>query len=122
VSARPRIDALVGGVLLAGVLTSMTLIATGMVWHRLVTGSFDFDYQLARTTVFGFVVADTRDLLAGVRRPRLLVNLGIAVLLLTPYVRVLASMACFALVERNWKYTGLTGVVLGTLTWSLFWR
>jgi uncharacterized membrane protein len=122
VTRRHHMEVLVGSVLLVGVLASMTLIATGMAWHRIVTGSFDFDYQLARTTVFGFVVEDVRDLLAGVWRPRLLVNAGIAVLMLTPYVRVLASMAYFALVERDWKYTGFTAVVLATLTWSLFWR
>jgi uncharacterized membrane protein len=119
---RHHMEVLVGSVLLVGVLASMALIATGMVWHRIVSGGFEFDYRLARTTVFGFVDEDVRDLLAGVWRPRLLVNLGIAVLLLTPYVRVLTSMAYFALVEYDWKYTGFTAVVLATLTWSLFWR
>jgi uncharacterized membrane protein len=117
-----RIDVVIGSVLVAGVLTSVTLIAAGIAWHRIATGDFAFDYQLAGTTVFQFIVTDVEQLLAGVWRPRLLVNLGIAVLMLTPYVRVLASMIYFAVVERNWKYTGFTAFVLATLTYSLFLR
>jgi uncharacterized membrane protein len=55
-------------------------------------------------------------------RPRVLINMGIAVLMLTPFVRVLASVFYFALVERNWKYTLFTGFVLCVLTYSLFLR
>jgi len=39
--------------------------------------------------------------------------------MLTPYVRVLASMLCFA-AARNWKYTCFTATVLATLTYALF--
>jgi len=39
--------------------------------------------------------------------------------LLTPYVRVLASMIFF-LVERNWKYSVFTFFVFAVLTYSLF--
>ena len=55
-------------------------------------------------------------------RPRVMVNMGMAVLMLTPFVRVLASVFYFALVERNWKYTLFTGFVLGVLTYTLFLR
>ena len=50
----------------------------------------------------------------------MLVNLGIAVLLLTPYVRVLMSMLYFVFVERNLKYALFTGFVLAMLTYGLF--
>ena len=55
-------------------------------------------------------------------RPRLLVSLGIITLLLTPYVRVLASFVLFAFVERNAKYAVFTGFVLAVLSYSLFLR
>ncbi|MGZ3606158.1 MAG: DUF1634 domain-containing protein, partial [Thermodesulfobacteriota bacterium] len=55
-------------------------------------------------------------------RPRVMINMGIAVLMLTPFVRVLASVFYFAFAERNWKYTLFTGFVLGVLTYSLFLR
>jgi len=55
-------------------------------------------------------------------RPRLFLNMGIAILMLTPFVRVLASVFYFAFAERNWKYTLFTGFVLSVLIYSLFLR
>jgi len=40
--------------------------------------------------------------------------------MLTPYLRVVASMAYFTFVARDWKCAFFTGVVLATLTYSLF--
>jgi uncharacterized membrane protein len=116
------VDALVGSLLLAGTLTSIALIAAGIVWRRVVSGQLGFDYQIAGMTIFDFVLLDVRQLFAGELRPRLLANLGIAILMLTPYARVLASTAYFALVERNLKYTAFSGFVLVVLTYSLFLR
>lgn len=59
---------------------------------------------------------------SGALRPRVLINFGLAVLLLTPYVRVAASMLYVAVAERNWKYTAFTGFVFAVLTYSLFLR
>jgi uncharacterized membrane protein len=117
-----NMDLLVGYVLIVGVLSSLGLLAAGLVWHWSSTGTPRLDYELAGTTVFLLVLADVHQLAVGAWRPRLLVNLGLAVLLLTPYTRVLASMLYFAWVERNWKYTAFTGFVLVTLTYSLFLR
>ena len=119
---RVDVDAIVGTLLLAGVLTSITLIAAGVVWRLLATGQLGFDYEITGTTVFGFVLLDVQQLLAGALRPRLLANLGIAILMLTPYARVLASMVYFAVVERDLPYTCFTGFVLAVLTYSLFLR
>lgn len=113
------IERLVGLTLQLGVLTSLALIAVGLAWHRSTSGTWQLDYTLPATTVGGFVVADVRQAAAVPARPRLLVNLGIAVLLLTPYVRVLASMLYFVFVERNLKYGLFTAFVLGMLTYSL---
>ena len=119
---RIDVDLVIGYVLLGGVLTSMALLATGVAWHDVRTGELGLDYRLGDTTLFGFVVLDVQQLVAGEFRPRLLVNLGIAVLMLTPYARVLASMVYFGTVERNWKYTAITAFVLAVLTYSLFLR
>ena len=115
-------DAVVGWVLLAGVASSMTLIVAGLAWHWATTGDLHFDYQLAGTTVAQFVVTDVRQLASGETRPRLLLNLAIALLMLTPYARVVASLLYFAVVEHDWKYTAFTGFVLTVLTLSLFGR
>ena len=116
---RETMDVVVGYILLAGVLTSLVLVAAGIAWHWVREGNPRFDYTLAGTTVFQFVVDDVHALMAGELRPRLLLNLGIAVLLFTPYLRVFASVVYFALVERNAKYTAFTAFVLVTLTYSL---
>lgn len=113
------IETIVGYTLQIGVMLSLTLIGVGLVWHRAARGTWQFDYMLPATSVVGFVASDVREVTSEAARPRLLVNVGIAVLLLTPYVRVLASMLYFAFVERNVKYAVFTALVLGMLTYAL---
>jgi uncharacterized membrane protein len=113
-------EVLVGYILLGGVLLSMALLVAGLVWRWLATGHVSFEYSIAGMNLFEFMVSDIRQAAAHAVRPRLLVNLGIAALMLTPYVRVLASMLYFAFVERNGKYTLFTGFVFTVLTYSLF--
>jgi uncharacterized membrane protein len=119
---RLDMDTIIGVTLQVGVLLSLVLIATGLVWHRLKWGTFEWqlDYKLPATTVFGFLVADVEEATGEPARPRMLVNLGIAVLMLTPYVRVLMSMLYFTFVERNRKYAVFTAFVLAMLTYGLF--
>jgi uncharacterized membrane protein len=118
----PSMETVVGYILMIGVATSLGLLSAGLAWHWWSTGTARLDYELAGMTVFQLASADVRQLATGPWRPRLLINLGLAVLLLTPYVRVLASMAYFAVAERNRKYAAFTGFVLATLTYSLFLR
>jgi len=115
-------EGFIGYVLLAGVAVSAVLVIVGLAWHWVRTGHLGADYTIPRMNLFEFIVADVRQVVSGPFRPRLLISLGIAALMLTPYVRVLASMIFFALVERNWKYSLFTGFVLAVLTYSLFLR
>jgi uncharacterized membrane protein len=117
-----EMDALVGTILQDGVLLSLGLIVVGMVWRWFRTGSLAIDYQIAGTNLFQFVVDEIHLAMRGAVRPHLLINLGIAVLMLTPFIRVAASMVYFMGVLRNWKYTFFTAVVLTVLTYSLFLR
>jgi uncharacterized membrane protein len=120
-SGRPfDMEVVVGYILLVGVLVSMVLVAAGLIWHWAATGHLGLEYSVAGMNLFEFVRADIRQVAADAFRPRLLVNLGIAVLLLTPYARVFASMVYFAFVDRNGKYTAFTGFVFAVLTYSLF--
>ena len=112
------IETIVGWTLLVGVCSSLGLIATGFAWHWLRYGDLRFDYALPATSVARFLADDLWQATSGEARPRLLVSLGLGVLLLTPYVRVLASLVCFA-VERDWTYVAVTGFVLATLTYGL---
>ena len=115
-------EVLVGYILLVGVLLSIALITIGVAWHWLTTGQLGLDFPISGMNLFEFVLLDIRQIFSGVFRPRLFVNLGIAALMLTPYIRVLASLLYFAFVERNYKYTVFTGFVFTVLTISLFLR
>ena len=115
-------ESLVGHVLRGGLLLSTSLIVAGLLWRGLATGHFGFDYTIEDTNFWEFLVADVSQLFGGGIRPRLLASLGIAVLLLTPYLRVVASLVFFAFVERDLKYSLITAFVLAVLTYSLLLR
>jgi uncharacterized membrane protein len=117
-----KMDALIGYVLLGGTVLSVVLIVAGLVWHWIQVGRLGIEYTIPKMNLFEFIIEEFREVLGGQFRPRLLVSLGIAALLLTPYLRVLASLLFFALVEHNWKYSAFTGFVLAVLTYSLFLR
>jgi uncharacterized membrane protein len=119
-SRQTQMDVLVGYILLSGVVLSLILISAGLFWKFLQTGELRLDYQLAGMNLFEFVSSEIRLATQGQIRPRLLVNMGIAILMLTPFLRVLASMAYFFAVSKNWKYTLFTLFVLLVLTRSLF--
>ncbi len=115
-------EVLVGYILLIGVLTSIALIITGLAWHFLRTGEIGIQYTISGMNFFEFLSNGLRQVFADQYRPRLLVSLGIAMLMLTPFVRVFASMIYFLVAARNWKYTVFTAFVLTVLTYSLFLR
>jgi uncharacterized membrane protein len=115
-------DTLVGWILLDGVLLSLGLLVIGMCWRWERTGTLSLDYQLTGMNLSEFVLTEVRMATHGELRPRLLINLGIAVLMLTPYLRVMVSVAYFLVASKNWKYASFTAVVLAILTYSLFLR
>ena len=115
-------DLLVGYILLIGVLVCLALVLGALVWRWKETGKIQFDYQLTGMNFFEFLVAEVRLAAHGAVRPRLLLSLGIIALMLTPYLRVLASMIYFIAALRNWKYSVFTAFVLAVLTYSLFLR
>jgi uncharacterized membrane protein len=117
-----KMDVLVGYILLVGVLLSMTLILAGLLWKYIQTGGARLEYELAGMNLFQFVVSEVHLAAIGQIRPRLLINMGIVVLMLTPFFRVLASVVYFLVVLKNWKYTVFTLFVLLVLTGSLFLR
>jgi uncharacterized membrane protein len=115
-------EILIGYILLVGVLLSVVLLAAGLVWHWSRFWNLRFEHSIVGMNFFEFIFSTLRQMLSRAIRPRLVLNMGIGVLMLTPFVRVLASMLYFAFVERNWKYTLFTGFVFCVLTYSLFLR
>ena len=115
-------ESLVGYILLTGVLLSVALLVVGFVWRWVRAGNLRFEHSIAGMNFFEFILSTLQQVASQAFRPRLFLNMGIAILMLTPFVRVLASVFYFAFAEHNWKYTLFTGFVLGVLTYSLFLR
>jgi len=115
-------ESLVGAILLVGVLLSISLLIIGIAWYYALTGHLGVHYQISGMNLFSFFIQDLHQVFHGLLQPHILISLGINVLMLTPYTRVLISMLYFAFVEHNFKYTMFTGFVLVVLTYSLFLR
>jgi uncharacterized membrane protein len=115
-------DAVVGYILLIGVSASLVLVMAALVWRWAETRTLVFDYKLSGMNLFQLILHEVRLVAHGTLRPRQLLSLGIAMLMLTPFIRVLASMVYFMAALRNWKYSVFTAIVLVTLTYSLFLR
>jgi uncharacterized membrane protein len=115
-------EVFVGYILLGGVLLSAGLVGAGLIWHWAATGTLGLRSSIGRMNLYEFVATDIRQVTRGAVRPHLLVSLGVAALMLTPYARVLVSMLYFALAERNGKYAVFTAFVFAVLTYSLFLR
>ena len=94
-------EILVGSILFRGVVLSSGLLAIGLVWHWITTGRLELEYSLAPTNFSEFFLADVRRLFSNALESRSLVDLGLAVLIVTPYERVFASIVYFALVEPD---------------------
>lgn len=115
-------ETLIGHILEWGVLLSVAFIVSGLIWLGLITGNLRLNYTIRGLNLIQLLLEVVRQLIATGFGPRLLVTLGLITLLLTPYVRVLASVIYFALVLHNAKYTVFTSLVLAALTYSLFLR
>jgi uncharacterized membrane protein len=117
-----KMDLLLGYLLLGGVGLSMTLIVVGLIWRFSRIGHFTLDHALSGMNLFEFLLTEIRTAASGQMSPRTLIDGGIAVLMLTPFLRVAASVVYFMVGLKNWKYTLFTGFVLAVLTFSLFIR
>jgi uncharacterized membrane protein len=107
--------------LISGVLLSLILLIIGMVllWRKQggLAVSQDPSVFVHGHDFFSFIYQEvTHGGLKGL--PLQLITLGVVVLLLTPYVRVILSVVYFAR-DRNLKYVLITIVVLIILTISL---
>lgn len=102
-----------------GMFISMGCLAAGLAWQRLTTGDWELVDTLQGTNVLALLMADVQQARSLAHPPQLLCHLGIAVLLLVPYVRTLASCWYFASVERNVRYTLYTTCLALLMTYIL---
>lgn len=114
-----RLGREVGAILRLGVLVSSAVIILGLVPYLVRDGARHADYHLFRgePEVFSTV----REVLAYAAgaHPRGIMQLGVLLLIATPFARVALCLVEFAR-ERDRLYIGVTLVVLLTLSWGLF--
>jgi uncharacterized membrane protein len=105
---RRDLTAVVHGVLIIGLITSTALMLLGV-------GLALFAQRELPTAV-----PDIGDVLNRVHalRPSGLLALGLLVLIATPILRVVGSIGAFVY-ERDWRFAGITTLVLGVLIVSL---
>jgi uncharacterized membrane protein len=108
-------------ILRAGVAASLGLESLGLFLNYLYTG--DSSLSLSTTWLarggnfFGFASSLLGSLASGVT-PVSVTGLGVIVLVLTPYFRVLASVIYYT-VQRDWRYVAITLTVLVVITFGL---
>ena len=122
VHGRAGMETAVSYILIGGVILSLALLAAGTAIYAIQRHSLVLAYSLPHANLFQFAWLTFARLAHGKAATKDVINLGIIVLMLTPYVRVAFSVIAFAFLERDIKYTIFTLFVLGVLTYSLFLR
>jgi uncharacterized membrane protein len=109
-------------VLITGVLASVAVETFGIVSYYLSNGNLNILFQpssaMKGTDFFSYTAKLAQQLSVGVLTPMQVLGLGIVLLMMTPYLRVVASVVYFGL-TKNPKYLFITLFVLIILTASL---
>ena len=120
-SGETRLETWVSIVLITGVVASLALEAAGLILFYRTHHSFAISHGgavfIRGRDFFSFFDRALREASRGVTGLHLMV-LGIAVLILTPYVRAVMSVLYFAS-RKNVRYCLITLFVLAVLTMSL---
>ena len=116
-----KVELIISTTLRIGVITSIVIIAAGMVISFVHHPDYLRDpAELQRLTAPGAAFPHTlSDVIAGVKelRGQAIVAVGLLVLLITPVVRVAISVVAF-LFERDYAFTIITIIVLSLLLLS----
>jgi uncharacterized membrane protein len=119
----PPLETLVFAILAGGLVLSVALILAGLTWELIGQGTLNADHPaLSAVNVRGLLESITTGSPEVGLTPLVLLYAGIAVLLMTPYVQVLAAMLFFLFRDRNYRFSAITGFVALVLTWVLFLR
>lgn len=109
-------------VLIAGVLASVAVETFGIVSYYLSNGNLNILFQpnsaMKGTDFFSYTAKLAQQLSVGALTPMQVLGLGIVLLMMTPYLRVVASVVYFGL-AKNPKYLLITLFVLIVLTATL---
>jgi uncharacterized membrane protein len=108
-------------ILRAGVGASLFLESLGILLNYVRTGESSLvlapSWIAGGGTFFGFASNSITSVLSGAT-PLGIMALGVAVLMLTPYARIIAAVIYYA-VEKDWKYVGITFFVFLVITFGL---
>jgi uncharacterized membrane protein len=113
------IESILGGLLRIGVITAGSVVLIGAVLFLVRHGLEIPNYHIFKPDSFSF--SDFRDLFNGIItfRPVSIIETGILLLIVTPFLRVLFSVFAFAY-EKDYMYVIFAVIVLIILVFSFF--
>jgi uncharacterized membrane protein len=119
---RPALEDVIGYILIIGVVTSLIMESAGLVLYTVDKGTVGIDLSDSEARVrsrdfFAYIIDVVASVLSNPSYASVMA-LGLVLLMLTPYLRVVASVVYFAL-SHNYKYVVITLIVLAMLTASL---
>ena len=119
---RPTLEEVIGYILIIGVTTSLIIESAGLALYVVGKGAIEIDLSdpeaYVRSRDFFAYIIDVVSSVLGNPNYVDVMALGLVLLMLTPYLRVVASVVFFAF-SRNYKYVVITLIVLAMLTVSL---
>lgn len=123
-SGETKLETVISYLLVGGVIISLLLEIAGMVLFYNTFRNLQVSHDLSvfvRGNNFFIFLTDEISGRYGDSLPLRLMSLGTIALLITPYLRVIASAIYFGWV-KNVKYVFITLFVAAVLTASLIWR
>jgi uncharacterized membrane protein len=122
VRSEETLDRAISYILIVGVIASVAVEAVGILSYYNANHDFSVvfqpQYALKGANFFSYSGTMLQSLILGNWTPFQILALGIVLLMITPYIRVVASVIYFGLI-RNRKYLVITAFVLIILTASL---
>jgi len=119
---RLTLEDVIGYILVIGVATSLLIESAGLALYVADRGAIEIDLSdleaYARPQDFFAYIIDVTSSVLGNPNYASVMALGLVLLMLTPYIRVVASVVYFAF-YRNYKYVVITLIVFAILTASL---
>ena len=124
-SGEEKLDRVISYILIVGVIASVLIETAGIISYYFTQGNLSITFQpdnsLKGVDFFNYTGQTIQSLLLGGWTPLHIMGLGIVLLMITPYVRVVASVFYFS-VAKNLKYLAITVFVLVVLTASLIFH
>lgn len=112
-------EPLLSSILTAGMFISVGLMGAGWVIARTVART-DPGYRIQAISIPRLIQADLHRFGSTDFWFRFLIDLGFAILLITPYARLVATWLYLAFVKHRWRYAVYTSIVLVLLGMVLF--